>query len=80
MARECQGRFKKAQLKNWKKTTKDRRTWREGENPQRVVVPNDDDDDEYRKHVRFYLHTPNSVTFSMFTVSAFIFLMLTPSS
>jgi hypothetical protein len=41
--------FKKLKIKNWKETAKDRRTWRdrpgrEGENPQRVVVPNDDDD------------------------------------
>jgi hypothetical protein len=35
--------LKKLKVKNWKETAKDRRTWRdltEGENPQRVVVPN----------------------------------------
>jgi hypothetical protein len=39
--------LKKLKVKNWKEAAKDRRTWRhfaEGENPQRVVVPNDDDD------------------------------------
>jgi hypothetical protein len=36
--------LKKLKIKNWKDTAKDRRTWREGENPQRVVVPNGDDD------------------------------------
>jgi hypothetical protein len=38
--------LKKLKVKNWKEITKDRRTWRDlAENekkPQRVVVPNDD--------------------------------------
>jgi hypothetical protein len=29
MARECYGRNKKAESKNWEKTAKDRRTWRD---------------------------------------------------
>jgi hypothetical protein len=36
---------KKLKVTNWKETAKDKGTWRdldrEGENPQRVVVPND---------------------------------------
>jgi len=39
--------LKKLKVKNWKEAAKDRRTWRDwvGENPQRVVVQNGDDDD-----------------------------------
>jgi hypothetical protein len=40
--------LKKLKIKNWKEASKDRRTWRDlaekGKTPQRVVVPNDDDD------------------------------------
>jgi len=36
----------KLKVKNWKETAKDRRTW--SENPQSVVVPNDDDDENER--------------------------------
>jgi hypothetical protein len=39
--------LKKLKIKNSKETAKDRRTWRDlaekAKNPQRVVVPNDDD-------------------------------------
>ena len=47
--------LKQLKVKNWKKTAKDRRTWRDlaekGENPQKIVVPNDDDDDDDDKHL-----------------------------
>ena len=40
--------LKKLKVKNWKETAKDRRTWRDlaekEKNPQRVVVPNDDNE------------------------------------
>jgi hypothetical protein len=36
--------LKKLKVKNWKKAAKDRRTWRD---PQRIVVPNYDDDDDF---------------------------------
>jgi uncharacterized coiled-coil protein SlyX len=40
--------LKKLEVKNWKETAKDRRTWRDlaekAENPQRAVVTNDYDD------------------------------------
>jgi hypothetical protein len=29
MARGCHGRFRKLKIKNWKETTKDRKTWRD---------------------------------------------------
>jgi hypothetical protein len=39
--------LKKVKVKNWKEIAKARRTWKtpdlEGENPQSVAVPNDDD-------------------------------------
>ena len=38
--------LKKLEVKNWKEIAKGRRTWRDGENSQSVVVPNDDDDDD----------------------------------
>jgi hypothetical protein len=48
MTRRCHGRSKKKlKVKNWKETAKGRRTWKDlaekAENPQRVVVPNDDE-------------------------------------
>jgi hypothetical protein len=48
--------LKKLKIKNWKGTAKDRRMWRDlaEKNPQRVVVPNDDDDDiVYPKFPRY---------------------------
>jgi uncharacterized coiled-coil protein SlyX len=42
--------LKKMKVKNWKETAKGRRTGRDlvdkAKNPQRVIVPNDDDDDD----------------------------------
>ena len=42
--------LKKLKVKNWKEAAKDKRTWRDlaekAKNPQRVVVPNDDDADD----------------------------------
>jgi hypothetical protein len=42
------GDLKNLKVKNWKERAKDRRTWRDlaekAKTPQRVLVPNDDDD------------------------------------
>jgi len=44
--------LKKLKVKNWKEKDKGRRTWRgEGENPERVIVPNDDDDEKRVIHI-----------------------------
>jgi hypothetical protein len=44
--------LKKLKVKNWKEKDKVRRTWRgEGENPERVIVPNDDDDEKRVIHI-----------------------------
>jgi hypothetical protein len=41
--------LKKLKVKNWKEAAKDRRIWRDlaekAKNPQKVVVPNDNDND-----------------------------------
>jgi len=43
------GDLKKVKVKKWKETAKDRRTWRDlaekAKTHKRVIVPNDDDDD-----------------------------------
>jgi hypothetical protein len=42
--------LKKLKIKNWKEAAKDRRTWRDlaekAKTPKRLVVPNDDNDDD----------------------------------
>jgi len=54
--------LKKLKVKNWKEIAKDRRTWRDlaekSRNSQRVIVPNDDDDDFiYVQLVVCYINT-----------------------
>jgi hypothetical protein len=50
MARRCHEDLKKLKFKNWKEAAKDRRTWRDwaekAKTHKRVVVTNDNDDDE----------------------------------
>jgi hypothetical protein len=44
--------LKKQKVKNWEETAKNRRTWRDlaekVKTHKRFVVPNDDDDDDYK--------------------------------